>query len=331
MGKFVPPIKNVSKEQLEAVYANVYLDLDRYLARKLLWRGMHELTVEKLHTQLTEGAVLDVGCGIGRFAFLASRLAAHVDAIDMTESVINTGRVVGQALGVENVEFFCSPVETFESSRPPYDVVYLGGVLEHFIDPMPILRKLTGLLARDGCLAISCPNESNFRGDVSTTLGSLFDFPMSLADIRQVKRPYVQDLCNQLGLRITKTLGTHYGRAWTNLGGADLETRIPNVFSDVEIETTGLSVNMDQFNDWIGERVEENQAFLDYLAGQDLLRALPVLAPFKFDKALLEKCDLSVALLIAYFASGNYEDPHYSEVSPFNLMGGQALYLLERQ
>ena len=69
MGKFVPPIKNVSKEQLEAVYANVYLDLDRYLARKLLWRGMHELTVEKLHTQLTEGAVLDVGCGIGRFAF----------------------------------------------------------------------------------------------------------------------------------------------------------------------------------------------------------------------------------------------------------------------
>jgi hypothetical protein len=79
------------------------------------------------------------------------------------------------------------------------------------------------------------------------------------------------------------------------------------------------------------ERVEENQAFLDYLAGQDLLRVLPVLAPFKFDKALLEKCDLSVALLIAYFASGNYEDPHYSEVSPFNLMGGQALYLLERQ
>ena len=91
------------------------------------------------------------------------------------------------------------------------------------------------------------------------------------------------------------------------------------------------AVKMDQFNDWIGERVEENQAFLDYLAGQDLLRALPVLAPFKFDKALLGKYDLPVAPLTAYFESGNYEDPHYSEVSPFNLMGGQALYLLERQ
>ena len=74
---------------------------------------MHELTVEKLHTQLTEGAVLDVGCGIGRFAFFASRLAAHVDAIDLTESVINSGRVVGQALGVENVDFFLQPCRDF--------------------------------------------------------------------------------------------------------------------------------------------------------------------------------------------------------------------------
>jgi len=37
------------------------------------------------------------------------------------------------------------------------------------------------------------------------------------------------------------------------------------------------------------------------------------------------------AMMAVQCHRGPDQDPHFSEVSPFNLMGGQALYLLERQ
>lgn len=325
----VTPMRATTKEASVKTYAQLYSDLERFITTKLKWRGVHALVCQLLSNELRGARVLDMGCGLGRFALLASRLAKEVDGLDMNPQAVAAANVIKAALGVSNVTFLCSDAERFTPNGKRYEVIYLGGVLQHLIEPAPILRRLRSLLSPQGLLVINCPSEANFRGDVSTTLGRLFDFPMTLAEVRQVNLQYMQKLCSSLGMRITRIAGCLYSRAWGRMGARDLITRIANVLEDITAQTVNLRVQPAVFNQWVRERAEENQGLLDYLISQGILKPIRRYRPFQFDNGYLKREGLPVEAIHRFFAADFSQDPYYTEQAPFSLMGGQAIYVLK--
>ena len=328
--KKVAPMRVKTKAASVRSYTEVYSDLERFITMKLKWRGVHALVFQLLAKELRAARVLDMGCGLGRFALLASRLAKEVDGLDMNPQAVGAADIIKASLGISNVTFRCSDAERVKPGTQPYEVIYLGGVLQHLIEPAPVLKRLRDLLAPQGLLVINCPSEGNFRGDVATTLGKLFGFPMTLAEVRQVNVPYMQGLCSSLGLRITRIAGCLYSRAWGDMGAQDLILRIANVLEDVKDQTVSLRVQPAVFNQWVRERAADNQPLLDYLVNAGILKPIARYQPFQFDDEPLERQGLPVEAIRRFFAADFSQDPYYTEQSPFNLMGGQTVYVLKR-
>lgn len=327
----VAPMRVKTKAASVKSYMQVYSDLERFITMKLKWRGVHALVFQLLSKELRGARVLDVGCGLGRFALLASRLAKEVDGLDMNPQAVRAADAVKVSLGISNVTFRCSDAEGVKPQDTRYEVIYLGGVLQHLIEPDPILRQLRGLLAPKGLLVINCPSESNFRGDVATTLGKLFGFPMTLAEIRQVNLRYMQGLASSFGMQITRVIGCLYSRAWGAMGVQDLTVRIADVLEDVKDQTMNLRVQPVVFNQWIRDRAADNQGFLDYLVRQGILKPIRRYQPFQFDDEYLKRQGLPIEAIHRFFASDFSQDPYYTEQPPFSVMGGQTIYVLKRR
>lgn len=329
MGRLTP-MRVKTREESARVYAGVYEDVERFVNMKLKWRGIHSLIVGTLGRDLRDKTVLDVGCGFGRFSFLAGQVAREVVGLDMTEGALHVAGALKEALGAGNVEFVHSDVEGFDPGGPIFDVVYLGGVLEHLIEPLPVLARVRKMLAPRGTLVINCPAESNFRGDVATTLLKLFDFPMSLSDVRQVDLQYMREVCDRAGFRNERILGCMYSRGWTDMGARDLKERIPKVLEDVKEQVAGMRVQHDAFAEWVVRRAEENRAFIDGLVRRRILKRIPRRAELSADEEVLRRAGLPVQALRRYLEPDFSRDPYYSDIFPFCLMGGQAIYFLKR-
>ena len=297
---------------------------------KLKWRGIHTLIAASLGDALTGARVLDVGCGYGRFCFMAARRAAEVVGIDMTPQPIEVAEILKRSLDAPNVTFFNAELDDDFDDGEPYDIVVLGGVLEHLIEPDAIIRSIAARLKPGGLLVSNSPTESNFRGDVSTTLLRLFNFPMSLTDVRIVTPEFMQELGARRGFEVTKTLGVMYSRAWGAMACRDLTERLENVLKDVADQVGGMQVSKAAFDAWIEQRATENALLLEDWRQRGVLKAMPHSPPLPFSEAVLEEAGLPVADVLAYMAPENDLEPWYSDVAPYNRLGGQSIFFLRK-
>lgn len=329
MAKIVP-MRKKSKAESVAAYQRVYGDVERFIRMKLKWRGIHTLTYSLIADRLKGKTLLDIGCGFGRFSFLAARRARRVVGLDMTERALSVAAVLRESIGASNVEFVLSDIEGYDPGPARFNVIVLGGVLEHVIDPTPIFERIGKMLAKNGTLVINSPSEANFRGDVSTALLKLFDFPMSLSDVRQITPNYMKGLARKWGYRIERIVGCKYSRGWSEMGAKDLKERIANVLEDVQQETKGLTIHQEVFDQWVDERAEENRAFLDYLVRKRILKRIPKRPPFRLNPRVIEAHGLPLQAIQEYLGPDYSQDAHYTDLDPFNLMGGQAIYVLTR-
>ncbi|WP_332450398.1 precorrin-6Y C5,15-methyltransferase (decarboxylating) subunit CbiT [Methanoculleus sp.] len=71
--------------------------------------------------------VVDVGCGTGKVAIAASRLAERVYAIDRRAEAIAYARAQAAAAGVSNVEFFEGDAVEILPDLGPLDAAFVGG------------------------------------------------------------------------------------------------------------------------------------------------------------------------------------------------------------
>lgn len=106
------------------------------------------------HVPITAQRILDVGCGAGAFGkALKDRGAREVVGIEVVPEAYERARLVlddAICASIENVELPFS--DTY------FDCVVCGDVLEHLVDPVAALRKLTRVLRPDGVIVISIPN-----------------------------------------------------------------------------------------------------------------------------------------------------------------------------
>lgn len=108
--------------------------------------------------------VLEIGFAPGKqLAWVASALGAQVSGIDFSEPGVALSRRLFSALNISG-DLRCEDV--FNSSFTPgtFDVVYSEGVIEHWEDPRPLVRRHFELLKPGGVAVISVPNYGGIYG-----------------------------------------------------------------------------------------------------------------------------------------------------------------------
>ena len=123
-----------------------YVRTDRRTMERaqLVWSGLHR----------RQGKALDVGCGRGLFAAFLAEHGLVVDATDISPQAVDLTSQRGINAYVLDLE-----------ERTPlgiFDVVFCLEVLQQVRDPLAVLRRLVSVLASDGELVVSVPNEFHF-------------------------------------------------------------------------------------------------------------------------------------------------------------------------
>lgn len=99
--------------------------------------------------------VLEIGCGNGATLRKLKEMdiAIKTTGIELYPQMINYYDVLDQ--------FFSEDIEkiTFPSSMDNFfDIILLGDILEHLVDPWSTLKKISALLTPNGLLLVSLPN-----------------------------------------------------------------------------------------------------------------------------------------------------------------------------
>jgi 2-polyprenyl-3-methyl-5-hydroxy-6-metoxy-1,4-benzoquinol methylase len=308
-------------------YQALYADTARFMRAKLKWRGIHTVVLSELGSRVKGSSVLDVGCGFGRFSLLAARGGARVTGADFMENAISVARVLSAASGLE-VEFVCADMESEIPDGSQYDIIYLGGVLEHLSNPLRLLKSATRRLAPGGMIVANCPNESNFRGDVSATLWLLKNYPMTASDAQMLLPVDVERLATESGLTVNRIVGTSYGRGWSMTGYLDLVERLPIVDSALRESGREENLHTEKFLAWAARRIADNDRLLRLWTDQGFLQLIPERQQLLFDNDLLERSGVDVGAVTDYFAADFSLDPWYCSSDPVSRLGGQAIYFM---
>jgi SAM-dependent methyltransferase len=139
----------------DAVLADAYADAasDAYIAEEAGQRETARRTLDRIETLVPDrGALLDLGCWVGFLLAEARERGWRTVGVEPSEFASAYARerlglevITGELLGTE------LPARAF-------DVVVMGDVIEHLVDPDAALRRIAGLSAPRGVLWLALPD-----------------------------------------------------------------------------------------------------------------------------------------------------------------------------
>jgi 2-polyprenyl-3-methyl-5-hydroxy-6-metoxy-1,4-benzoquinol methylase len=101
---------------------------------------------------------LEIGCAPGKLlAWVAHDLRADVSGLDYSERGLTFARQLFEALNLR-ADLRCEDLATTSFAPQSFDVVFSAGVIEHFDDPGPIVRRHVALVKPGGTALITIPN-----------------------------------------------------------------------------------------------------------------------------------------------------------------------------
>jgi len=139
---------------LRAYYGNGYFAEPRSVAELERFGRREQPKLDIVQTFVEGGRLLEVGPGMGSFAWLATRAGFAVDVIEQDERAC---RFLEDVVGVA-VTRTSHPELVLAASRERYDVVTLWHVIEHLEDPWDTLTQSLRALRDDGILIVATPN-----------------------------------------------------------------------------------------------------------------------------------------------------------------------------
>ena len=86
--------------------------------------------------------IFDVGCSRGWFLGSMAGWECHGNEINEFEA--------GEARKIAGDRIVQGPFETCPDYKEPFDVVTIQDVLDHFIDPVSVIQKASGMLRKGG-------------------------------------------------------------------------------------------------------------------------------------------------------------------------------------
>jgi SAM-dependent methyltransferase len=180
-------------------YWKGHADLDRTystggrLARELMAEG-----------NVAGKRVLEVGAGSGRDALALSRAGAHAFVLDYSPAslalVQRQAREMGVAIALVRADALAMP---FRDGA--FEFVYHQGLLEHFRDPMPLLRENARVAARGGRVIVDVPQ--TFHLYTVMKRGLMMIDRWFAGWETQFTPGELEALCARAGLRVRRTYG----------------------------------------------------------------------------------------------------------------------------
>lgn len=142
---------------------------------KLHWR--RELDLLRRVRPGGLGSVLSLGCGRGWFETLLAEHADHVLGVDLSPESIADAEALVARKGIDNVEFVCADVCSFEFDRS-FDTVVCVAFLHHLSDRecLELLSRIHRHLCTGGLLHTQDPNTHGLLRKLGRiVLGSRYD------------------------------------------------------------------------------------------------------------------------------------------------------------
>ncbi len=98
-------------------------------------------------------SLLDVGCGVGKFCYVANTLDYNVTGIDISKNAIDIGMSFSNKYKLFNIS-----LDEVILSKIKYDIVVAFEVIEHLSDPLIFLKKIKFVLKNGGKIFVTVPN-----------------------------------------------------------------------------------------------------------------------------------------------------------------------------
>ncbi len=96
--------------------------------------------------------ILEVGAGTGRVGHDLAALGAHVTLLDASPEALSLSRQISPLPSFVQADALQVPFP-----EDAFDVIFHQGLLEHFPDPLPLLREEVRVLRRGGYLLVDVP------------------------------------------------------------------------------------------------------------------------------------------------------------------------------
>jgi len=109
--------------------------------------------------------ILDVGCGDGRFIVQFKEIC-DVFGVDISQVAVNKARHI--AINAYKIDASSEKLP-FDDSF--FDIVYIGDVIEHLVDPDFALEEIRRVLRPEGTLCLSTPNLASWYNRILLFLG----------------------------------------------------------------------------------------------------------------------------------------------------------------
>lgn len=119
------------------------------------------------------GSLLDVGCGEGFVLKFFEQIGWQVEGIDYSRAGVQQINP-DYAHHVEQGDVF-ELLEARISAKKQHDLVWLGNVLEHVLDPVSLLQSLRRLVAPGGLLVVTVPNDGSAYQEALYSTGAIPD------------------------------------------------------------------------------------------------------------------------------------------------------------
>jgi len=105
--------------------------------------------------------ILEVGAGSGRDSIALAEAGAHVTTLDYSPQSLSLIREESRRTG-QPVDMVGGNALAMPFADESFDLVFHQGLLEHFRDPMPLLRENTRVLKKGGMLLVDVPQRYHY-------------------------------------------------------------------------------------------------------------------------------------------------------------------------
>jgi len=236
-------MNNMENKDLQEKYDKVYQDSSEKFFSFIPTESFLDIVSMQ---EWTNRNVLDIGCGEGDIVtMVASMGAKKILGIDYSEEAID---ICKKRHNRDNIEFRqCH----YQDVKDKFDVIVMGGVLEHFDNPFEELDYIIkNNLNENGVIITSSPNFLNLRGSIWMTLQLLFGIPMTLTDLHFFIPSDFEEFCQK------HVYGLEYKSTEQNWGNGekilkDFAKRLPNALKDA-----GMEGNVEALLGWIKKTIK---------------------------------------------------------------------------
>ena len=216
----------------------------KYLTNRLLDKDLEEkrsvmynIDRDWILNFVKQGYILDIGSSAGYFLsrFNSNNFTRHgvefsseckSKAKELFDIPVRVGNFVEMDFNVE------------------YDLIMLRGVIEHFNDPVSVIRKVSKIITKGGYLYITAtPNGQSFAFDVYREKWSLF----SVDHVHFFSVKHLDDIMTQYGFSL---VSHHYQYEETPY--ANLENDFKKIKKDINLIESGNSNSIDSSVPFIG-------------------------------------------------------------------------------